>query len=64
MKKDLYLVEIPAILTSMVGKQNIRENIEEATQAIFAVWANPTLVGKIKVTKPRAKREKGDQEDE
>jgi len=55
MSKDLYTVEIPTILTSMVGKQNIREQIESGVKDLFEVWAHPKLVDKIKVTKPRSK---------
>ncbi len=60
MPKDLYTVQIPAILTALVGKQNIREEIEERTKAFFENWAHPNLVDKIKVTKPRFKEDNGD----
>lgn len=55
MKKDLYTVEIPSLLTNLIGKGNMRDRLKEATQAVFADWAKPELVEKIKVTKPRTR---------
>ena len=62
MEKDLYLIKIPSVLTSLVGSQNIRGAIQAAVEDIFTVWANPELVKKIQVTKPRCK--KNGEEDE
>ena len=55
--KDLYTIEIPNILTRLVGPQNIREQIENATKALFLEWAHPTLVEKIQVRKPRINKQ-------
>ncbi len=60
MSKDLYTVQIPNILTSMIGKQNIREQIESGVKTLFEKWAHPELVDKIKVTKPRVKEDFGE----
>lgn len=56
MEKDLYIVTIPATLTKLFGKQNVREEIERVTKWIFQAWAHPDLVEKIQVTKPRVKK--------
>jgi len=48
-----YLVQIPEVLTKLLGPQNIRTEIEEGVKLIFQDWANPELVKKIRVTKPR-----------
>ena len=55
MSKELYSITIPTVLADLAGKQNIREQIEEATKALFNEWAHPSLVEKIQVTKPRTK---------
>ncbi|KKL89494.1 hypothetical protein LCGC14_1914120 [marine sediment metagenome] len=60
MAKELYTITVPAILADLVGRQNLRENIEKATKEIFSDWASPELIKRIKVTKPRNKREGGD----
>ncbi len=48
-----YIVKIPEVLTKLLGPQNIRTEIEEGVKLIFEEWANPALVSRIKVTKPR-----------
>ncbi len=55
MNKTLYTVKIPTILAELVGTQNIREGIEEATREIFSEWAHPDILKRIQVTKPRLK---------
>ena len=55
MSKELYSVTIPTVLANLAGKQNIREQIEDATRTLFIKWAHPNLVDKIQVTKPRTK---------
>ena len=60
MKKDLYTVEIPSILAGLIGKGNVRDRLEASTQAIFVDWALPSLVDKIQVTKPRVKKNGGE----
>ena len=55
MKRTTYIVTIPEILTSLSGAQNVRGALELAAKIIFADWANPKLVDKIQVTKPREK---------
>lgn len=55
MSKELYSIKIPTVLANLAGKQNIREQIEDATKALFNEWAHPDLVKKIQVTKPRTK---------
>ena len=55
MSKELYSITIPTVLANLAGKQNIREQIEDATRALFIKWAHPSLVDKIQVTKPRSK---------
>lgn len=57
MSKELYSVTIPTVLAELAGTQNIREQIEDATRTLFRGWAHPDLVEKIKVTKPRGKKE-------
>ena len=54
-EKTIYMVEIPTILTNMVGTQNIRGALERATILIFEDWARTELLNKIRVTKPRSK---------
>lgn len=56
MKKEFYVVTIPDVLATLVGKGNVRDRLEEAVKAIFSNWAHPDLVDKIRVTKPRIKR--------
>ncbi|KKM75116.1 hypothetical protein LCGC14_1393420 [marine sediment metagenome] len=60
MKKELYTVEVPAILVDLIGPQNLRENIEKTIKSVFSNWAIPSLVEKIKVTKPREKKNGGE----
>jgi hypothetical protein len=55
MSKELYSVTIPTVLANLAGRQNIREQIEDATRGLFDEWAHPSLVKKIQVTKPRTK---------
>ncbi len=55
MSKELYSVTIPTVLANLAGKQNIREQIEDATRGLFVEWAHPSLVEKVQVTKPRTK---------
>jgi len=64
MSKELYSVTIPTVLANLAGKQNIREQIEDATKALFIEWAHPSLVNKIQVTKPRTKGNARKMEDE
>lgn len=60
MKKDLYQVTIPAVLTDLVGRGNMRDKIKEAVQDVFADWAKDELINKIQVTKPREKKNGGE----
>jgi len=48
-----YTVQIPEILVKLIGPQNIRTEIEGGVKTMFEDWANPELISKIKVTKPR-----------
>jgi len=54
--KDLYIVEIPTVLTELTGRGNVRSQLEEAAKSIFIDWAKKSLVEKIQVTKPRVKK--------
>lgn len=56
MKKDIYAITIPSVLTELFGKGNVRTVIEEEVRATFKDWAHPELVAKIQVTKPRTKK--------
>lgn len=52
-----YNVEVPAVLTDLIGTQNVREEIEKAVVNIFESFAKPELLGRVKVTKPRVRDE-------
>ena len=57
MKTEKYQVEIPKVLSDLVGPQIVREQIGSAIHLIFEAWAKDALVARIKVTKPRVTRE-------
>ena len=52
-----YTVQIPEILTKLLGPQNIRKEIEEGVKLMFEDWAKPELIKKIKVIKLRGEKD-------
>lgn len=54
--KDVYKVSIPSQISTLVGRQNVRKEIEEAVKTLFEEWAHPDLVRKIRVVKPRLEK--------